>query len=359
MSTTSKLSSGRIHSIDALRAITLLGILLVHTVGLFGFSIYRECLSEKGIIFANGISILLSNRCAPVFGMLFGVSFYLILRKPTYSSWKFLWRCLLLIGLGLVNKLFYTFDALMWYGLWGMVLLLFRNTSPKVLLISAICLRVVGIFLSQYNLGDLLFPPENPAILKYMVGDGYQIFAYPLLESIKDYFRIVFNGGVFTTFTYFLFGYWIAKKEYIEDLGRCSNIKVVAITGIFYVMFYLLYYLTKNILLLSFGNWFGALFYAVLFLYIYYKRPSLYGFLESYGKLGLTNYTFQSVFGVFFMITFAIPFCLDMPCILFCLLLFYALQCIFSNWWLEHFTNGPLEWLWRCLTNRKFVSPLK
>lgn len=352
-------TTGRIHSVDVLRGITLLGILLVHTVGLFGFSVYREYLSESGIMLANSISLLLSSRCAPVFSMLFGVSFYLILRKPTYSSWKFMWRCLLLMGLGLINKLFYTYDALMWYGVWGIVLLLFRYASPWVLIISAVGLRFVAIYLSEYGLGDLLFPSDHPDVLKYTMDGGMHIFIYPLWESIKDYLRVVFNGGIFITFTYFLFGYWIAKKGYIENLERHSNIKIVIVTGIFYFVFYLLYSLTKNMLLLSFGNWFGSLFMAVLFLYIYYKHPSWFGFFESYGKLGLTNYTFQSLFGVLFMVVFAIPFHLDMSYILLSLLLFYVLQCVFSSWWLEHFTNGPLEWFWRCLTNRMFVSPLK
>jgi hypothetical protein len=34
--------------------------------------------------------------------------------------------------------------------------------------------------------------------------------------------------------------------------------------------------------------------------------------------------------------------------------LIYALQVIFSRIWLSYFYFGPLEWLWRSLTYRKF-----
>lgn len=355
-------SHERIHSIDSLRGITLLGILIVHTVGLFGFFAYRDNFSDFGKILANGISILLSNRCAPIFGMLFGVSFYLILRKPSYSGRKFLWRCVLLLGMGLINKLFYTYDALMWYGILGMVLLLFRYASPKVLIGSAIGLRLFAVFLAQYHIGDLLFPPEENNALKYViVGSDLldTVFAYPLWESVKDYLRIVLNGGVFTTFTYFLFGYWVARKGYVSDLGKYSKMIHVCLFGISYLLLYVGYYFTKLPLLLSFGNWCGALFMATLFLYFYYKTPAWLGFLEYYGKLGLTNYTLQSLFGVLFMAWVAIPYGMDMLSILCCSMLFYALQCSFSRWWLSRFTNGPLEWLWRCLTNGEFVSPVR
>lgn len=123
--------TGRINSIDALRGATLLGILLVHVNGGFGYQFDTASFSlyEKGL--RGVIYILLSNRCAPIFSMLFGVSFYLILRNPSYNSSKFLWRCILLICIGLFNKLFYTYDALMWYGLWGIMLLPMRNTPQK------------------------------------------------------------------------------------------------------------------------------------------------------------------------------------------------------------------------------------
>lgn len=352
-------SLGRIHSIDALRGITLLGIFLVHMTDMFGFISYQNTLSNIGQMISLSISLLLSNRCAPVFSMLFGVSFFLILRKPSYTSMRFLWRCIILIIIGLFNKFFYTYDALMWYGIGGICLLLFRYTSPKILLTSAIGFRLISLLLVHYHLGDVLFPSYTEYNRYSIENDLITIVSYPLLESIKDYLRIVFNGGIFGTFSYFLLGYWFALKAFITNIEMYARMKNVVAFGLIYIFLYVLFFFTRISAFGSLGNVFGALFMAIMFLYIYYKYPSSFKFLESYGKLGLTNYTLQSLFGVVSMSLFIIPSGWDMPAILSYFLLFYLLQCIFSYYWLCYFTNGPLEWLWRCVTNRKFTSPLK
>jgi len=358
--------SGRIYSIDALRGVTLFGILLVHICGFFGFFEYTKLLTNDGIILHDGILFLLSQRCAPVFSMLFGVSFFLILKKPTYTSRKFLWRCVLLIGIGLMNKLFYTYDALLWYGIWGIVLLLFRYATSKSLLIFAILFFNLSLFLSSYNIGNQLLPIISNCS-RYEIAEGilFSPLDYSLAESVKDYVRIGLNSGIFGTLSFFLIGYWFAKKGGITNVEKYARLNNVVILGSLYLILYLMYYLLKFCvgikisILYSYGNLFGALFMAFLFLLIYYKKPSSFKFLESYGKLGLTNYTLQSLFGVLSMILIIIPNKWDMPAILIYFLLFYGIQCYLSYLWLHYFTNGPMEWLWRCATNLKFTSPLK
>ena len=109
-------SPKRITSIDALRAFTLLGILLVHATNGFGLS-YNGCFSTLDVLLNKGVKLFLVGKCNSIFAILFGVSFYLILRNPNNSSSKFVWRCVLLVFIGLINKAFYSFDALMWYGI--------------------------------------------------------------------------------------------------------------------------------------------------------------------------------------------------------------------------------------------------
>ena len=36
----------------------------------------------------------------------------------------------------------------------------------------------------------------------------------------------------------------------------------------------------------------------------------------------------------------------------------WIVQIVFSVYWLRHFREGPVEWLWRCLTYAKWL-PLK
>lgn len=39
-------------------------------------------------------------------------------------------------------------------------------------------------------------------------------------------------------------------------------------------------------------------------------------------------------------------------------LIFYILQMALSALWLKYFTNGPMEYVWRSMTNLRFKSPL-
>lgn len=357
---------GRIESIDALRGVTLLGILLVHVSGGFGYQFDTASFSlyEKGL--RKIIYVLLSNRCAPIFSMLFGVSFYLILRNPSYSSAKFLWRCLLLICIGLFNKLFYTYDALMWYGLWGIFLLPMRNTLPRNIFVIFVVVFIASIFLSELQIGSRLFGPE-PLMHRYDgISNLADILEYPLAQSVVDYLRVVCNSGILGTYAYFIFGYWIARSGIIESLERYSTFKNLILIGAPYFILLVLWSITLYFdiesavldMFLRLKGITGALFYAVAFLWLYYKFPKVFNPLCAYGKCGLTNYSMQSITGVILMTTLFIPKEVDFLIIVIVFLIFYILQVILSALWLKYFTNGPMEYVWRSMTNLRFKSPL-
>lgn len=358
--------TGRINSIDALRGATLLGILLVHVNGGFGYQFDTASFSlyEKGL--RGVIYILLSNRCAPIFSMLFGVSFYLILRNPSYNSSKFLWRCILLICIGLFNKLFYTYDALMWYGLWGIMLLPMRNTPPRNILVIFAVVFIASCFLSELHIGSRLFGPEPPMPRYSGTSNLTDVLEYPLTQSVVDYLRIVCDSGILGTYAYFIFGYWIARSGIIESLERYSTFKNLVLTGAPYFILLILWSITLYFsiesavldMILRLKSITGALFYAAAFLWLYYKFPKIFNPLRAYGKCGLTNYSMQSIIGVVLMATLFIPKEVDFLMIVIVFLIFYILQVILSALWLKYFTNGPMEYVWRSMTNLRFKSPL-
>lgn len=356
----------RITSIDALRAIVLLGILLVHTRDLFGFFNPNNSFTyftQFDNILSKGIEVLLSGRCNIIFSVLFGVSFHLILKNPNYSSWKFVWRCILLCLFGLLMKIFYTYDALMWYGLMGIVLVLFRKASPRSLIFAFCTIIPLSQCLVRISLGDTLFG-GNGTLERYTLPTTLvEIIHYPLISSIADYLRIVFNGGVFKTLAYFVLGYLLAKMGVVDNLPRHSKMHNVLILAFLYVVFFVLYHFSGSNLYiyLFFTNIFGGLFYALLFIYVYYRCSGKISFswLEAYGKLGLTNYCIQNVCGVVLMSTIFVPRQIGFAAILCCSIMFYVIQMFFSVVWLRFNKFGPLEWLWRCLTNLKFVPNRK
>ncbi len=342
----------RITSIDALRAITLFGILLVHVLGTFGWGIVPSATSVGNYIQVE-ISSLLVNRCANVFAMLFGVSFYLILRNPANTGKKFVWRCFLLVLIGLFNKVFYTPDALMWYGLWGMVLVVFRNLSVKKLWILTAAMFVLNLCLRHCFHWHF-------TNTRYAQADGlWDVISYPFWQAALDYMRIVMRGGVLYCLDLFLLGYAIAKSGIVENIKQYATIKNFLVLTVLYMGLFFIYehFSMPDIRILK--NISGAFCYAVLFLLIYYKTYPFLRFLEPYGKLGLTNYSMQGIIGVILSAVVFIPCHWPFEYILITMLLFYVLQVLFSIAWLKHHRFGPMEWLWRCGTEKKWLSNVK
>ena len=347
----------RITSIDALRAFTLLGILLVHVAGMFGWGDMSVSATAVGSYSCEGILFFLSNRCAPVFAILFGVSFYLILLNPTYSTRKFVWRCFLLALIGLFNKIFYTYDALLWYGIWGMVLAGFRNLSVRKLWVSFFVIFILNLFIKQsMDLGVLVFG-STFTNTRYVGAHGLaDIVAYPVWTAACDYMRVTLKGGVLYCLSLFLLGYCIGKSGIIEKLDRYVTIKSLLLFAVPYAVFVWMNLQFHMPVLKSIGYLCGAFCYALFFLLFYYRAYPFFRFLEPYGKLGLTNYSMQGIIGVVLTSLLFIPCHWPFEYVLTTMLLFYVLQVVFSIAWLNHHRYGPLEWLWRCATERKWFS---
>jgi uncharacterized protein len=77
--------------------------------------------------------------------------------------------------------------------------------------------------------------------------------------------------------------------------------------------------------------------------------------------MSLTCYVTQAVIGVPFYYGFGLgmyryvgPFYS-----LFFAVVAFTLQCAFAHWWLERFSYGPLEWLWRAATLRSIDVPMR
>lgn len=346
----------RIGSIDALRAVVLFGILLVHTLEAFGFA-RLETSTRFGAYLSEAISLLLKNRCAAVFSILFGVSFYLILRNPNYSSWKFVWRCVILIGIGIFDKVFYTYDALMWYGIWGIALVCFRKLSTKQLWLSFIILYIINVYLSySTDLRALLFASYRPPYIRYASTNTLMdVISYPMSNAILDYIKITIKSP-FWVLCNFLLGYCIARSGIIDNIKSYAKIKWLLVFLSLYLGLWAAASHCGIKWMMNLSVLCGSLCYAIAFLWLYYKRSNIFSFLEPYGKLGLTNYAFQSIVGVTLCAVFFKPYGLTFEWFLLTMIAFYAIQVVFSVYWLKRFRYGPLEYFWRCATEREIIN---
>ncbi|GAO43538.1 DUF418 domain-containing protein [Flavihumibacter petaseus] len=158
----------RIRTIDMIRGVALLGILLMNIPGF-------------GMHWSNFITILKGSRINAdyqtflvvitffegtmrgLFSMLFGAGMILFMRNKedapggaTVSEYYFR-RLLWLVGFGLINAFIFLWngDILFFYGLCGMLLFPFRNLAPaKLVVVVLVCLGV-GMLKQQASHNDL------------------------------------------------------------------------------------------------------------------------------------------------------------------------------------------------------------
>ena len=78
------------------------------------------------------------------------------------------------------------------------------------------------------------------------------------------------------------------------------------------------------------------------------------------GRMGLTTYLGQTVFGVliFFSIGFGLLGEIGAALAVGLSIGLFIIQILFSKFWLAHFEYGIFEWLWRSLTYFK-IQPIK
>jgi uncharacterized protein len=151
--------TNRIQTVDVLRGVALLGILLmnIQAFGLTEASVQQLVRNPHGGNYwlMTLVHVLFENKMRALFSMLFGAGIILFLTKSRSDSGLdtpelFIRRQLWLIVFGLVNAwvLLWHYDILFHYGIVGIFLFPFMRLSPRTLLICAV---VVGsIYSGKY-----------------------------------------------------------------------------------------------------------------------------------------------------------------------------------------------------------------
>lgn len=351
------IKSDRIDGIDALRAFALLGILLVHAVESFGF--IEDSLIANGAdrFIAFIIKNLFLSKSNAIFSLLFGCSFWFILRNPGYGSLRFVWRCLLLAVIGLVAKIFYTFDILMWYGLCGALLVLFRHCKVRALLVISVALILLSSCLEMLDLGTALLPAGVPD--RYVTGYSLaQVVDYPLWDSVRCCFVAQLDKLSVRTLGMMMLGYWIGRSGYLTRWREVATWRLTAVFAVAFAVSHvvmlavrgdgssLLFHLSGTVAVVV-----QALFMSVLVVCVCRNAGRWIYPLACYGRLGLTNYFFQGVAGVALFSEWFIPCHVGLAANVSILLGFYVMQILFSVAWCRSHRYGPLEFLWRKVTN--------
>ncbi len=95
-------------------------------------------------------------------------------------------------------------------------------------------------------------------------------------------------------------------------------------------------------------------FYVAAVTLLYWRQPSkgLLPALAPLGRMGLTTYLGQTVFGVllFYGLGFGMLGKLGVAAAVGAAIAFFILQILLARAWMTRFSLGPVEWLWRSLT---------
>lgn len=394
----------RIETIDALRGFALLGIVLVHMVEQYVASPPPAAEPNLGVFTAADSAVrilvwlLFIGKFFALFSLLFGVSFAMQLdraaqRGVAFGS-RFVWRLAILFVIGMVHHLFYRGDILSIYAALGLLLLPLRMASDRTLLVLAAAValgahRVVLAAWAAFDGGGIaVMPQDEQAVETYFAavrsGAAGALFASNLTEGMTTKLHFLFGwiGRGWQTLALFMLGAYIGRRRWHERLDEMRRpLRLVTWGGIglavasagagaalfalglvptsaeaarpwHYLAALGLYDLFNLGVVAVYGGGF-------LLLYEGRLRPLLRQFAPV-GRTALTSYLAQSAIGVFIFYGIGLGLLGRMPLALAFLLGFviFAAQVIASRWWVRRFRYGPVEWLWRSLTNWR-VEPLR
>ena len=393
-------NSDRIQVIDSLRGFALIGIVIAHTAGQYvagptppGYNI----LFGPADTFAGDVGTYLTfGKFFTIFSFLFGLSFAIQMDNAARSGRPFagrtLWRLVILFAIGFTHSLFYSGDILRIYAFLGLFLILMRRLGNRTILIIGLLL-VFNVPLLVGRVSSLTDPAPTPAQIEAgkkqgadfmkMATEQYRIkstgtvgevIAMNAREGLTGtlWFQL-FTGRLFITLGLFLLGLYAGRKRLFVDSPENRHFfrRLLVWSGGLA--------LVSTVVAMVYGGFsFGggpsgwqsvvgttafdvhqatlSTFYVAGITLLFWQTNAR--FLQSLvavGRMGLTTYLTQTVFGVSVFLGYGMGQVgkLGMAASIGVGLLFFALQIPFANWWLSRFHYGPVEWLWRSMTYGK------
>jgi len=395
----------RIDIVDALRGFALFGIILAHFNNQYfaGFPPPgHEAMSIKNSVdpILQGIAdIFIFGKFFTIFSFLFGLSFGIQLLNAKEKNKPFLgrfaWRLVILFLIAFIHHIHYRGDILIIYAVLGFFLLLFLKAGNKWLLVWAFFFILNGptaIVNTVNYIKTKSKPPTEQVVqgpppgvdFKKMGEDATVYFGkikegdYPWIikTNISKEFKNkldfqLFSGRLFVTMGLFILGFYIARRRIFENIApHIKGIKkwlwislALCVTSVacFLLLNLQTFFNTPDTLPRLIGisliNTFDpalSMVYAAGFILLYQKvnwQKKLSG-LAPMGRMGLTTYLTQTVFGLLFFYGYGFNQMDEVGnSIIFTVAIaFFILQIYIGKWWMKHYYYGPLEWFWRSLT---------
>ena len=377
----------RIDVADILRGVAIGGIILIHFIEQLNFYVFPEPSSPFWGAVNQGVwdtvFFLLAGKMYAIFAMLFGLSFFIQhdnqAQKGVDFRLRFLWRMVLLFMFGLFDLLFYNGDILCVYAACGVLVIPLIRASDKVLKIIAFLLLLQPIELvyviigaidpsaSPLDLGSL--DHFNAVAVAQEHGSIFDVAIAGLRHGQQvNFLWAIENGRLTQTIFFFLVGIMIGRRRLFYNEGNNLEFwkKVLKGAAVAFAILVPLYYIVPkqfdsacisnslNVMLNMWKNLSMMLMIVSGITLLYYQTDAKKWLIKiaPYGKMSLTNYLSQSIFGA--MLFYNWGFGLFRYCGHTVALMmgagFILLQYLFCTWWLKNHRRGPFEELWARLT---------
>ncbi len=396
---------------DVLRGFAVLGIFIANLGS--GFAWYSEANHFTGPMLLPELDhkvqylhqMLIEGKFYSIFSLLFGWGIALQVKRgidkgvdaiPTVKR-----RLGFMLLLGAVHLMIWPGDIVFFYAMLGFLLLPFRKFSDTTLLITGISLILLPILLYAAKMkwpllnapAGILFETgakadlflsniDSEAAFKNMIrhGNWWDIFKGQLAGFFYRYGYLFFVSRIPKVLGMFLIGYVVGRSNFYKNIAQHRKLLyriiafgiVVGLPANYFLARYMSWY-NADYFALKINGWYQTIAYAlgVVPLAMTYVAIFMLSFqsvsgkkilsvLAPVGKMAFSNYIMQSLIGNFVFLGAGLGYLEQVGPFYFTLfgIAIFTVQIILSTIWLNYFNYGPLEWLWRSATYKKW-QPLK
>lgn len=391
-------STERYIILDALRGFALLGIVIANFPE---FSLYTFMSAEDvaALPFSTAdrwsrylLYLFIDGKFYTIFSLLFGIGFSIILENVTRRGGNamsvFYRRMIVLAFIGLLHLLFiWSGDILLLYALLGMILPLFRKLSDRSLLTLAAVLLFIPVIVdilceaTHTNLSVTVVQIQQMYCSRFGITNENFVYWLRDASSYREVFQFLIHGAwvrmqefidgnrYFKVMGLFIIGYYIGRQHLYAHLEeKKAWLKKIVVMGIlvgFSVSVLYAYSAMNNhpwgqsihSILYFLGVYPLAFAYmaGICILWLKYPRLSTFRWFAFPGRMALSNYIGQSVFGIliFYGIGLGLGAGMGLSFVVVLATCVWFMQAIFSRIWLHYCQFGLLEWIWRMLTYGK------
>ena len=376
----------RIAVIDILRGFALFGVIISNLVLIVYLQSPPEMLERVSLpmdVFFDKFQLyLMDGKFVTLFAMLFGYGFGILLKrlelKAIPANGFFVRRMAILFGLGLLHLCLFWGDILHVYSIAGLLLLFFRRSSDRALLVFAVLFGLVlpwGSMLLREAVLDIHITPTaaRAAFPLFTSSHFTDIIAANFSALSEGLRRLVEVEWLSNALGSILFGYWLMRKDFFARIDHyLPVVRKIWWLGLLGLPITLGQFVAKQQDLLSIpwvhyvthpvlklGVILTSLFYSTSVIQLHRKGHflRLFQLFGHVGRMSLTNYMLQSVlivvlfygvgFGMLGQVSYRHAWLYGSA--------FYAGQSMFSAWWMRRYHYGPVEWVWRQLSyGRRF-----